>query len=261
MNTLGNLPALRLVGANDSTVLPEHRRRATNSVRVLTEHATEIRRLGKRVKEDVVEIGHRLVLAQEHVGHGRWLDWIETEFGWSDQTARRFIHIYEFSRDSRFNNLLNSELPLSCLYKLAAPSTPEEARQEIASRVEAGGQPSCAEVNEVIRQAKNINVETEDGIKGHDGDATIRETVLLEHYSQASGSNIYDWIPAARRNEVCRDFLDKLTADGMLKSMSESFGEDLRAHLPTKRKQYSHTRLRYRFDAQGKRIHDGEVHK
>jgi len=105
---------------------------------LLAQYATEIHRLGKRVKKDVIAIGHYLDQAQKHAGRGAWHLWVNTEFGWSDQTARRFIHVYELSRDSKFNNLLNSDLPLSALYQLAAPKTPGRARDEVAERVEAG---------------------------------------------------------------------------------------------------------------------------
>jgi hypothetical protein len=121
---------------------------------ILAKYAAEIRRLGKRVKEDVIEIGRYLDQAQQHAGHGTWLTWIEAEFGWSDQTARRFIHIYELSRDSKFNKLLSSNLPLSALYQLAAPKTPEAARKAITERVEAGGKVSVAAVTKVIAKAK-----------------------------------------------------------------------------------------------------------
>src|SRR6516165_5121103 len=121
---------------------------------VLAKYAAEIRCLGKRVKEDVVAIGRYLDQAQKHAGHGTWLAWIQTEFGWSDQTARRFIHVYEFTRDSKFNNLLNSDLPLSALYQLAAPKTPEEVREAIAERIEAGGEVSVAAVTKAIAKAK-----------------------------------------------------------------------------------------------------------
>src|SRR6516164_2667594 len=110
---------------------------------VLAKYAAEIRHLRKRAQEDIIEIGRYLDQAQKHAGHGTWLTWIEAEFGWSDQTARRFIHVYELSRDSKFNNLLNSDLPLSALYQLAAPKTPERARDEVAERVEAGEKVSC----------------------------------------------------------------------------------------------------------------------
>ena len=64
---------------------------------VLTKYAAEIRRLGKRVKEDVIEIGRILDQAQEHAGRGAWHRWVNAEFGWSDQTAYRFIHLYQTS--------------------------------------------------------------------------------------------------------------------------------------------------------------------
>jgi hypothetical protein len=122
---------------------------------VLAKYAAEIRRLGKRVKEDIIEIGRYLDQAQKHAGHGTWLTWIDTEFGWSDQTAYRFIHLYQASQDPEFHNLWNSDLPMSALYRLAAPNTPQEARDEVAERLEAGEQPTCAMVTEVIAKAKN----------------------------------------------------------------------------------------------------------
>ena len=56
--------------------------------------------------------------------HGNWLPWIEREFGWSGQTARRFIQVAEAA--SKFNNLENLSVDVSGLYLLAAPSTPAE---------------------------------------------------------------------------------------------------------------------------------------
>jgi hypothetical protein len=246
---------------------------------VLAEHAAEIRRRGKRVKEDIQEIGRHLVEAQEHAGHGAWLSWIEAEFGWGDQTAYRFMHLYKAQQMPGFHKLWNSDLPLSSLYQLAAPKTPEEARQIIAERIEAGEQLSCAAVTEVIAQSKDNFTEAETANAGieapsaspalespgqadddhdddehddneHDGDddAVINDLVLLEFFLQASGSDIFDRIPPDRLNEVCRDFLDKLTVAGLLESMSENFGSELRDRVPKNRrnnsKKWKRTRAR-----------------
>ena len=54
---------------------------------ILAEHAAEIRRLGKRVVADVVEIGRHLSECKAICGHGNWLPWLEREFGWTDDTA------------------------------------------------------------------------------------------------------------------------------------------------------------------------------
>jgi hypothetical protein len=121
---------------------------------VLTKYAAEIRRLGKRVKEDVVEIGRYLDQAQKHAGHGTWLAWIEAEFGWSDQTAYHFIHLYQAYQNPEFQNFWNSDLPMSALYRLAAPNTPQEARDEVAERIEAGEKVSVAAAAEAIAKAK-----------------------------------------------------------------------------------------------------------
>ena len=125
---------------------------------VLAKYAAEIRRLGKRVKEDIIAIGRYLDDAREHAGRGAWLIWLEAEFGWSDQTAYRYIHLYQGRQNSEsfpeFHKLWNSDLPISALQQLAAPSTPQEARVEVAERIEAGEKVSCATVTEVIAQAK-----------------------------------------------------------------------------------------------------------
>src|SRR5262245_49326740 len=105
---------------------------------VLAKHAAEIRRLGKRLREDAIEIGRHLAEARDHVGHGAWLAWIECAFGWSDQTAYRFLHLYQAQQNAEFHKLWNSDLPLSALFQLAAPNTPPEAREAISERIEAG---------------------------------------------------------------------------------------------------------------------------
>jgi hypothetical protein len=100
---------------------------------VLAEHAAEIRRLGRRVVSDVIEIGGRLSECKRLVGHGNWLPWLDREFGWTEQTALNFIRARELSKSKNF---LDLDLPVSALYLLAAPSTPDEARDEIINRAQ-----------------------------------------------------------------------------------------------------------------------------
>jgi hypothetical protein len=236
---------------------------------VLTKYAAEIRRLGKRVKEDVVAIGRYLDQAQKHAGRGAWLAWIQAEFGWSDQTAYNFIHLYGAQQSPEFQKFWNSDLPVSALYRLAAPNTPVEARQKIAQLIEAGEKPSVAEVTEVVARAKNgaadsepvqtNNTEGDDvedsGTAEHraamarlaDAEDTpaaveeetkttseeeiLRDLVLEEFFAQASGADIFARLPAARLDEVIPAFLDKLTVEGMRTRMSDSFGLEARRKL------------------------------
>jgi hypothetical protein len=118
-------------------MLPEHSDPVPPSQQVdLDQHAAEIRRLIKTTKDNVLEIGRRLTEGKKLVGRGRWLPWLDREFGWTDDTARRFINIYEFSQREEFDfrNLRKLDVPMSGLYLLAEPSTPAEARTEIIER-------------------------------------------------------------------------------------------------------------------------------
>jgi hypothetical protein len=149
---------------------------------VLAKCAVEIRRLGKRVTEDVVEIGRNLAEARKHAGHGAWRVWLLVEFGWSDQTARRFMHVYELSRDSKFNKLLSLGLPLSGLYQLAAPKTSNGARIEIAERAEAGELITAAEIDETVaRYAATDSAPVEDTTNPEPTDLRRRRRGSVNH--------------------------------------------------------------------------------
>jgi hypothetical protein len=131
----------------------------------LAEHAAVIRALGKRVVGDIVEIGRRLTVAKDIAGHGNWLPWLDREFGWAEQTARNFMQVHTLSGKSP--NFGDLNLPVSGLYLLAAPSTPEEAQQEIIARAESGETLSVADVRRIIDDARA-------------GDAAASEKVVAE---------------------------------------------------------------------------------
>src|SRR5262245_53657874 len=119
---------------------------------VLTEHADAIRALGKQTVANIIEIGRRLTEVKQLVGHGNWLPWLEREFGWTDKTAENFINIYKLG--GKFENFSNLDLPLSGLYLLAAPSTPDEARNKVIKRAEAGEPVGVSDIKETVEKAK-----------------------------------------------------------------------------------------------------------
>jgi N6-adenosine-specific RNA methylase IME4 len=116
----------------------------------LTERAERIRGLGKRVVADVIEIGRLLTEAKQRVGHGHWLPWLQTEFGWTDETARRFMRLHELA--GQIPQVVEYDIPLSGLYLLAAPSIPEPARAEVFERASAGERLRQAEVRAIIER-------------------------------------------------------------------------------------------------------------
>jgi hypothetical protein len=123
-----------------------------DNARTLARHATEIRRLGKQVASEVIEIGRLLVESKKLAGHGNWLSWLEREFQWTDDTALNFMRVHELVKNRNFRDL--SHIPLSGLYMLAAPSTPEPAKREAIGRAEAGEPMTLDTVREIVGRAK-----------------------------------------------------------------------------------------------------------
>ncbi len=95
----------------------------------------KIRGLMLRTVENIVEIGKELVVIKGVLPHGRFLEWISAEFGWKERMARHFMNVAERFKSANFAEI---EMDVSAAYLLAAPSTPEEARQEALKRAEKG---------------------------------------------------------------------------------------------------------------------------
>jgi Protein of unknown function (DUF3102) len=111
------------------------------------DHAVAIRNLGKRTIEHIIEIGRHLTEAKKIVGHGNWRSWLDCEFGWKEDTARRFMRLFDLSESRK---LLDLSLPVSALYLLTAPSTEEDVRDEVFARAEAGVRILVADVKQAI---------------------------------------------------------------------------------------------------------------
>jgi hypothetical protein len=104
-------------------------------------------------RNNIVGIGRCLAEVHERIEHGAWLDWLKTEFSWSDQTARNFIHVYRASCDPNSKRVLDLDLPLRVIYEFVAPKA-GAIRAEVTERIVAGEALSAAMVCEVIDQAK-----------------------------------------------------------------------------------------------------------
>jgi Protein of unknown function (DUF3102) len=147
----------------------------------LAEHAAAIRALGRQTLQNVIEIGRRLsecraVLRKD----GEWHAWLKSEFDWSDQHARRLIHLYE--QAPKLNKLLsgNFDLPISALYLLAAPKTPEAARTEIAECAKSGEPMPVAKVERIIAAAKGEANLGENAVTDDLEDTTREQDALVK---------------------------------------------------------------------------------
>ena len=112
------------------------------------EQTGEIRLLMKRTAQDIITIGQKLIEIKKRLGHGQYRKWIETEFNWSKSTANSFENVAK-----RFGNVqILDVFSLSVLYELAAPSTPESARQEAIARAEAGEKIDCKSAKKIKKK-------------------------------------------------------------------------------------------------------------
>jgi hypothetical protein len=78
--------------------------------------------------------------------------WLEREFQWTDDTALNYMRVHDLVKNRNFRDLSN--IPVSGLFLLAAPSTPEGAKQEVISRAEAGEPVTLNTVKEIVGRAK-----------------------------------------------------------------------------------------------------------
>lgn len=104
-----------------------------------------------KLKVATASVGSDLRAVKEMLGHGKFGDWLEAEFGWSDRTARNYIEYADFAQA---NPEIIANLAPTLVYRLAAKSTPEEARQQILDQVQAGGKVTIDAASRLIAETK-----------------------------------------------------------------------------------------------------------
>jgi hypothetical protein len=114
-------------------------------------HAVNIKRHEAKATAEIIAAGEDFIAVKALLGHGQWLDWLDVEFRMTDRTALNMMRIAaEFGDKSE----TVSDLSTSVLYMLAAPSTPEPARQAVID-ASANGQRVTKELaREIIAEHK-----------------------------------------------------------------------------------------------------------
>lgn len=118
----------------------------TDTAQFVLTRTNEIKGLFKQTVQNIIEIGLRLIQVKECLAYGQWQYWLESEFQWTDRTARNYMQVAEQFRTENFSEL---DIAASALYLLASPSTPEEARGEAIARAQAGERITVASAREL----------------------------------------------------------------------------------------------------------------
>lgn len=133
----------------DYGVVPEASRELVKSKTI------ETKILVRQTAHGIIEIGKNLIEVKQAIGHGNWLPWLDSEFGWSRNTASRFIKIAEsYPNGASSHHLDFSKEALVILYQ---DNTPEEVRQEAIAMAEAGETQTAKEIKELKAKNKELN--------------------------------------------------------------------------------------------------------
>jgi hypothetical protein len=97
---------------------------------------------------------------------------LKREFGWSESTALRFMHVAKLSESV---NLTDLNVALNALYRLAAPSTPAEVVEDVVAQGREGGPITYTSIVEATA-ARKIRVQ-----RAYEE----RETILVPYYRHA----------------------------------------------------------------------------
>ncbi len=98
------------------------------------EHAERIRELAHRSSRDIIEMGLRLRAVKDTLGHGQFTQWLQEQFEWSEETARRLMRVAEtFGQIGHIDRF-----GASALYALSAGNVPQRVRTEMVERAKAG---------------------------------------------------------------------------------------------------------------------------
>ncbi|MFZ1413243.1 MAG: DUF3102 domain-containing protein [Defluviicoccus sp.] len=119
------------------------------------DHAALAMRAEERIKArtvvTVIENGRDLIEVKNALGHGLFTQWLAQTFPFTARTAQLWMNAAEqYGAKSEVTSVLRSEV----LQLLAAPSTPEDVREELEARATAGEKITVAEVERLKREAR-----------------------------------------------------------------------------------------------------------
>lgn len=119
---------------------------------IIQQKTGTIHRMVRRTAQDIIEIGQHLIEVKKMLPHGTFRAWSQAEFGWKPVRVTQFINVAK-----RLSNVQDPEhLPsaLDTLALLAAPSTPEAAREELLERSTNGRDITYRVASEIVAKHK-----------------------------------------------------------------------------------------------------------
>jgi Protein of unknown function (DUF3102) len=154
--TTESLPGTQSILVEYAALRYDYEQVSASHRQALKDAAVDINRKQRRAREDMLAVGRRLIEVKEFLPYGQFLDWLEAEFELGDRMARRQMDVSRAFADPELWTRV-SKLSDGAIYALAAPSTPDAVRWEVARMIdETGKVPTRGEVERVIEQSKQL---------------------------------------------------------------------------------------------------------
>ncbi len=114
---------------------------------------SEIKSLIRQTAQDIANVGQKLAEVKQQLKHGEFRNWLKTEFNWSISSATKFMQVSEQFKNVNFTHF---NFATSALYILAAPSTPEKARQHALQLASRGENITYSMAKLIVKQYKEL---------------------------------------------------------------------------------------------------------
>jgi DNA repair exonuclease SbcCD ATPase subunit len=132
-------------------IIFDYRFLPTETREFVLQKTDETQFLLKKTTDHIIKIGKNLLEVKAKLPHGMFGPWLQTEFSLSEDTARNFMHVADrFGDESRTVR----DFPVSVLYLLAAPSTPQKVVDDAFQRAASGERITKAMAQKLIETEK-----------------------------------------------------------------------------------------------------------
>ncbi len=108
-------------------------------------------RIRRSAASSVVNIGKDLLGAKRYLSHGVFLRWVEDEIGIPARTAQVYMQVAQWLGGK---STAVAHLPLSTLYVISAPSTPNDFAVDVLKRLQEGESISVKAVREELKAVR-----------------------------------------------------------------------------------------------------------
>ena len=108
--------------------------------------AEQVRKHSRSSTKSIIAIGEALRDAKKHLEHGKFVEWVVAECGFTIRTAQNYLRAAELTDKSEIVSLLNP----AAIYRLAKASTPPDVVDRVLEMLYAGEVPTEAAIIHMI---------------------------------------------------------------------------------------------------------------